>query len=71
MAQKTIATVVRNLRDSQHLTRDALAKRAGVHPNTIVKIEGGAIPGVDILAKIADGLGVPTSYIVALTEHVA
>lgn len=47
------------LRQQRQLSRRVLAELAGIHENTLKKIEGGSgNPTLTVLAKIADALGV-------------
>lgn len=59
---RTFAANVRRLRTERELTQERLAERAGLHMTDIARIETlRRDPGVRVVAKIAFGLGVPTS----------
>ncbi len=59
---RAFATNVRRLRNERDLTQEHLAERAGLHMTDIARIETlRRDPGVRVVAKIAFGLGVPTS----------
>jgi transcriptional regulator with XRE-family HTH domain len=59
---EAFAANVRRLRNERDLTQERLAERAGLHMTDIARIETlRRDPGVRVVAKIAAGLGVPTS----------
>jgi transcriptional regulator with XRE-family HTH domain len=61
---------VRRLRKEKGLTQEKLAERSDLKLSDIAKIETlRRSPGVVIVAKIAHGLGVPTSELMAGVEH--
>ena len=50
---------LRRLRERRRLTQVQLAERAGTHPISIAKFEGGTrVPGIDLLERLAKALGV-------------
>lgn len=57
-ARKTVAAIIRNARIESGLTQLEVAKKAGVHPNTIAKIERGiqepSYSTLKQLAKVLD-----------------
>lgn len=57
-AKKTLAAIIRNAREASGLTQLEIANKAGVHPNTIAKIERGiqepSYPTLKKLAKVLD-----------------
>ncbi len=54
-----IGARVRRLRRSRGLSQIVLAELAGVHYNTLKRIESGeANPSIEVLLKLADTLGV-------------
>jgi transcriptional regulator with XRE-family HTH domain len=56
------AANVRRLRNERGLTQEELAEEADLHLTDIARIETqGRSPGIEIVAKIAKGLGVPAS----------
>jgi len=64
------AANVRRLRKERGLTQERLAELADLHMTDIARIETqGRDPGVKVLAKIAHGLGVPTSELLKGVEH--
>jgi transcriptional regulator with XRE-family HTH domain len=66
----TLGCAVRLLRDSRGISQEELGFRAGLHRNYIGAIERGEInPTFRILLKLATGLAVPLSQIIATYEH--
>jgi transcriptional regulator with XRE-family HTH domain len=66
---RAFATNVRRLRTERDLTQERLAERAGLHMTDIARIETlRRDPGVRVVAKVALGLGVPTSELFAGVE---
>ena len=58
--RKIIGEAVLKFRDKTGWSQEALAERAGVHPNYIGRIERGeCAPTVEILIRIAKALKVP------------
>lgn len=50
---------IAKLRTQRELSRRVVAELAGIHENTLKKIEGGkSNPTLTVLARIADALGV-------------
>jgi transcriptional regulator with XRE-family HTH domain len=67
---ETFAANVKRLRQERKLTQEALAERAGLNLTDIARIETlRRDPGVKVVAKIAHGLGVPTSKLFAGVKH--
>ena len=61
--------VVREFRERLELSQEALAHNGGVHRTYVSMIERGVRhPTLDIVFRLADGLGVPPSKLVAATE---
>jgi transcriptional regulator with XRE-family HTH domain len=59
---ETFAQTVRQLRLDRGLTQERLAEQAGLHMTDIARIETqGRDPGVKVVVKIAEGLGVPAA----------
>jgi len=56
----TIGENIKKWRAKRGLTQDNLVKKANINYSTLTKIEGGVVkkPSVQIVAKIAKGLGV-------------
>lgn len=65
MDAPSMARAVRELRDEKGLTQVELAQRAGIRQPTISQIETGqrAALGPDVLAGLAQGLGVSVDYL--------
>lgn len=60
------AANVRRLRAEKGLTQDALAQGAEMDPAEIRRIESGRRdPGVRVLSRVAQGLGVPPAELLA------
>lgn len=58
------AARVRSKRAEVDLSQDALAEKAGVSADTVVKYEGGLrVPGSDTLVKLAQALGTTPDYL--------
>lgn len=67
---QAFAANVRRLRTEQGLTQERLAEQAGLHMTDIARIETqGRDPGVKVIAKVAYGLGVPTSELFKGVQH--
>lgn len=61
--------VVKQLRDSQRLSQEALAARAGLNRTYLGEVERGvAIPSLVTIEKIAAALNLATSELVARSE---
>jgi transcriptional regulator with XRE-family HTH domain len=66
---KLFGRAVRRKRETQGLSQEALAARAGIHRTYISSIELGKVRlGLDIAKKVADGLGVALSDLLAEAE---
>jgi transcriptional regulator with XRE-family HTH domain len=64
------AANVKQLRHERKLTQEGLAERAGLNLTDIARIETlRRDPGVKVAAKIAHGLGVPTSKLFDGVKH--
>jgi transcriptional regulator with XRE-family HTH domain len=64
------AANVKQLRHERGLTQEGLAERAGLNLTDIARIETlRRDPGVKVAAKIAHGLGVPTSKLFDGVKH--
>lgn len=56
-------------REALGLSQEELAERAGIHRTYISSIELGKVRlGLDIASKVANGLGVPLSKLIAEVE---
>jgi transcriptional regulator with XRE-family HTH domain len=63
---KAIGENLSRLRDAAGLTLRQLAKRAGVHYNTVANVEHGLGGTVDTLERLSGALGVPFDDLVAM-----
>ena len=59
---------IKEIREGQGLSREALAIKAGVTAQAITHWEGGRIRTFAVLAKVADALGVDESAILETGE---
>lgn len=67
---ETFARNVRQLRNAKGLTQAGLAELAGLHMTDIARIETvRRDPGIKVVTKIAYGLGVSSSELMAGVEH--
>jgi transcriptional regulator with XRE-family HTH domain len=61
--------VVRERREARALSQEELAAQAGIHRTYVSSIELGKVRlGLDVAKKVADGLGVPLSDLLAEAE---
>jgi transcriptional regulator with XRE-family HTH domain len=62
---------IRRVREHRGLTQVELAERAGVRQATISAIENAQTSGVefDVLARLAEALGVEPGSLIVRTEH--
>jgi transcriptional regulator with XRE-family HTH domain len=66
-----LGNVIREQRKAERLTQEQLAELAASHWTYISEIENGhRNPGIDVLRRIAKGLGVPLSQLIATAEEV-
>lgn len=64
--QARLGRAVRAIRTKRGLTQEALAARADLHPTYISDVERGARnPSWDVVARLAEGMGVPVAEIAA------
>lgn len=64
--QARIGKAVKAVRTAQGLTQEDLAARADLHPTYVSDVERGARnPSWDVIARIAEGIGVPVATIAA------
>jgi len=60
---------LRGARETQGLTQEVLADRAGYHPTYIAKLESGErLPSLDAILALAKALRLPASEMVAILE---
>lgn len=65
--KKALGTRIKNLREAKGLTQEVLSELSGVSTNFISATERGAsIPSIKTCAKIANGLGVTLSDLLAV-----
>lgn len=70
--QARIGKAVKAVRTAQGLTQEELAARADLHPTYISDIERGARnPSWDTIARIAEGMNVPTATIAGAYDGLA
>ena len=56
---RVFAERLRELRRTRGLTQVALSQKAGIPPSYLSKLEaGGSAPGIDLVGRLADALGV-------------
>jgi transcriptional regulator with XRE-family HTH domain len=66
---KLFGRVVRTWREARGLSQEQLAAQAGIHRTYVSSIERGKVRlGLDIAKKVADGLGVTLSDLLADAE---
>ena len=64
--QARIGKAVKAVRTAQGLTQEDLAAKADLHPTYISDVERGARnPSWDVIARLAEGIGVPVAAIAA------
>jgi len=65
-SQNNIGDKIKQLRNKQGLTQDALARKAEIPYTTLTKIESSVItkPSIQTVAKIAKGLGISIDELV-------
>lgn len=54
---KTVGEVLRLMREEASLSRSALARQLKLEPGALLRIETGASPSFEAVAKVARGLG--------------
>jgi transcriptional regulator with XRE-family HTH domain len=66
---KAFGRQVRKTREQQGISQEKLAARAGIHRTYVSSIELGKVRlGLDIARKVAAGLGLPLSVLIAEAE---
>lgn len=64
--QARIGKAVKAVRTTQSLTQEDLAAKADLHPTYISDVERGVRnPSWDVVARLAEGMGVPVATIAA------
>ena len=51
-----IGEIIKKKRNAMGLSRDALARKTGITPKSIIAIEGGSLPSTRTLFKMLDAL---------------
>jgi transcriptional regulator with XRE-family HTH domain len=60
--QATLGEAVRRLRKERHLTQEAVAHAAGVHPTWVSRLEGGILnPSWGMVTRVAAALDIEVS----------
>lgn len=68
---KAVGLALKQIREREGLTQEAVAERAGVHITWVTQIERGyRNPTVVSVAKIAGGLDVSVAEVFALAERI-
>jgi transcriptional regulator with XRE-family HTH domain len=66
---EAFGTVVRKRREEKGISQEELAARAGIHRTYVSSIERSKVRlGLDIAKKVAAGLGLPLSDLIAEAE---
>ena len=66
---RTLSENIRFYRESEHLTQEQLAERISVNRVTLARYEAGTVtPGADVLARLADALGVDVNKLLDSDE---
>lgn len=64
-----LGIIIRKHRKANRLTQEQLAERAGSHWTYISEIENGhRNPSINLLRRIADGLGMPLAEVISEAE---
>lgn len=70
--QARIGKAVKAVRTAQGLTQEDLAAKADLHPTYISDVERGVRnPSWDVIARLAEGMGVPSANIAATYDQLA
>jgi transcriptional regulator with XRE-family HTH domain len=70
--QARIGKAIKAIRTAQGLTQEELAARADLHPTYISDVERGVRnPSWDVVARLAEGMGVPAAVIAAEYDRLA
>lgn len=68
MDLKNSGKIIKNLRKTKHISQAELAELCGISEGHIKNIESGSKPpGLDVLVKICNALGIPVEYIITNT----
>ena len=70
--QARIGKAIKAIRAAQGLTQEELAARADLHPTYISDVERGVRnPSWDVVARLAEGMGVPAAAVAAEYDRLA
>jgi transcriptional regulator with XRE-family HTH domain len=70
--QARIGKAIKAIRTAQGLTQEELAARADLHPTYVSDVERGVRnPSWDVVARLAEGMGVPAAVIAAEYDRLA
>ena len=70
--QARIGKAIKAIRTAQGLSQEELAARADLHPTYISDVERGVRnPSWDVVARLAEGMGVPAAVIAAEYDRLA
>lgn len=70
--QARIGKAIKATRTAQGLTQEELAARADLHPTYVSDVERGVRnPSWDVVARLAEGMGVPAAVIAAEYDRLA
>lgn len=64
---KSVGEVLRAMREEADLSRSALARRAKMEPNALLRVENGAAPSFEMVWRVAHALGVSLDAVAAAT----
>lgn len=68
--QAALGEAVKQLREKQKLTQEAVAHAAGVHPTWVSRLESGALnPSWGMISRVAEALGVKVSDLAKAAEQ--
>jgi transcriptional regulator with XRE-family HTH domain len=55
---KTVGEVLRQIREEADLSRSAVARKAGMEPGALLRVEQGRAPSFELVYRVAKALGV-------------
>jgi transcriptional regulator with XRE-family HTH domain len=68
--QAALGKVIRELREKEGLTQEAVAHAAGVHPTWVSRLESGTLnPSWGMVTRVAEALGVQVSVLARAAER--
>jgi transcriptional regulator with XRE-family HTH domain len=62
---KTVGEVLRGIREDADLSRSAVARKAGMEPGALFRVENGSAPTFELVWRVAKALGVSLDEIAA------